>query len=72
MGTKPDREVTLDDVARELGISHECARQIEARALRKLRRALERRGVSADDLLPILSDDWGITDWCDGQDGVPE
>ncbi|WP_412852371.1 sigma factor-like helix-turn-helix DNA-binding protein [Ectothiorhodospira shaposhnikovii] len=71
MGTKPDREVTLDDVARELGISRECARQIEVRALRKLRRALERRGVSADDLLPTPCTAPGTPGWC-ADDGTPE
>ena len=45
-----DRFCTLDDVARELGVSPERARQIEARALRKLRDALLRAGITADEL----------------------
>lgn len=37
---EPDQEVTLADLARRLGISRERARQLEARALSKLRRAI--------------------------------
>ena len=42
---------TLEEVARELGVSRERARQIEMRALRKCRRWAEKHGYLAEDLL---------------------
>ncbi|AQS46917.1 hypothetical protein BMG03_03225 [Thioclava nitratireducens] len=53
----PDREIvlrrklqtppeSLDDLARDLGISRERARQVEKRALLRLKRCLEKRGFS--------------------------
>jgi RNA polymerase nonessential primary-like sigma factor len=42
---------TLDDIARELGLSCERVRQIEKEALHKLRRLFEAHGIAADSLL---------------------
>ena len=42
---------TLEDVAKELGVSSERVRQIEVAALRKARRILEREGFSLGDFL---------------------
>jgi DNA-directed RNA polymerase sigma subunit (sigma70/sigma32) len=36
----PGEEITLAELARRMGVSRERARQLEARALSKLRRAL--------------------------------
>ena len=44
----PDYAATLDEVAEVLGLSRERVRQIEGRALLKVRLALERRGIDAD------------------------
>lgn len=62
----------VQEVAAALEISVEAARQIEIRALRKVRRALEDRGLSADDLLPDPSTDRDALDQHDDQDGSPE
>ena len=42
-----DREHTLAECAEVLGVSVDRARQIEAQALRKIRLALEQRGIDA-------------------------
>ena len=42
--------MTLDQVAAELGVSRERVRQIENKALKKLRAALDERGITADDV----------------------
>lgn len=42
---------TCEEVAAELGVSRERARQIEMRALRKCRRWAEKHGYLAEDLL---------------------
>jgi len=42
---------TLDDLARELGVTRERVRQIQGEALEKLRAGLARRGYVRDDLL---------------------
>ncbi|MFM8991291.1 MAG: sigma factor-like helix-turn-helix DNA-binding protein, partial [Alphaproteobacteria bacterium] len=45
--------VTLEELGRELGVSKERVRQLEARAIGKLRAALERRaGAELDAVLP--------------------
>lgn len=52
------REATLYEVAAEMGISHERARQLEVRAIRKLKKTLlDRYGdsISLYDILPTLS-----------------
>lgn len=43
---------TLADVAAELGVSVERARQIEAAALAKLHRICERNGLTFPDMAP--------------------
>ena len=50
------RELTLDDVGRELNLTRERVRQIEAAALRKVRSALERRGINQAVWHDYLSD----------------
>jgi RNA polymerase nonessential primary-like sigma factor len=42
---------TLEEVGREIGLTRERVRQIQVEALRRLRRLLERQGLSADSLL---------------------
>ena len=47
-----DREVaTLEELAREIGVTRERVRQIQAEALEKLRQRLKRRGLNRDALL---------------------
>jgi RNA polymerase nonessential primary-like sigma factor len=47
-----DREVvTLEEIAREIGVTRERVRQIQAEALDKLRARLKRRGIDRDALL---------------------
>jgi RNA polymerase nonessential primary-like sigma factor len=47
-----DRDVvTLEEIARELGVTRERVRQIQAEALDKLRARLKRRGIDRDALL---------------------
>ena len=50
----PDYAATLDEVAEVLGLSRERVRQIEGRALLKVRLALERRGIDADHVREYL------------------
>lgn len=52
--TYPRQGMSLDEVARAFGITRERARQIETAALRKLKIALQKRGISPEDILP----DW--------------
>jgi RNA polymerase nonessential primary-like sigma factor len=42
---------TLEEVGQEIGLTRERVRQIQVEALRRLRRVLERQGLSADTLL---------------------
>lgn len=42
-------QMTLEEVAREIGVTPERVRQIEARALRKIRLALRRNGYTVED-----------------------
>jgi RNA polymerase nonessential primary-like sigma factor len=47
-----DRDVaTLEELAREIGVTRERVRQIQAEALEKLRSRLKRRGLDRDALL---------------------
>jgi len=47
-----DRDVaTLEELAREIGVTRERVRQIQAEALEKLRSRLKRRGLDRDSLL---------------------
>lgn len=48
--TVNDRAMTLQEIADILGVSRERARQIEQRALAKLRRRIRAMGYEADDL----------------------
>lgn len=43
---------TLEDVAREMGVTRERVRQIQLEALRRLREIMESSGYSADEILP--------------------
>ena len=43
---------TYEEIATALGVTRSAARKIEQRALRKLKRALNARGMSFEDLLP--------------------
>ena len=42
---------TLSEVADMLGIGKETVRQIEAKALTKMRKAMQEKGIKLDDLL---------------------
>jgi RNA polymerase nonessential primary-like sigma factor len=42
---------TLEEVGQEIGLTRERVRQIQVEALKRLRRVLEREGLSADTLL---------------------
>ena len=42
---------TLEEVGREIGLTRERVRQIQVEALKRLRRVLERQGLSAETLL---------------------
>ena len=50
----PDYQCTLDQCAEVLGVSRERVRQIEGRALLKVRLALERRGIGEREWLDHL------------------
>lgn len=47
------REMTLEDVAAELGVSRQYVAEIERKALAKLRATLEARGYTAGDFLDV-------------------
>ena len=51
-GDEPGAAMTLEEVARELGVSKITIYRIERRALRKLRRVMQRRGLELTDLIP--------------------
>lgn len=46
--------MTLDEIAQHFGLTRERIRQIEAKALRKLKRKLAIRGLTFNDLLNSL------------------
>lgn len=43
--------MTLAEIAKNLGVSHQRIEQILARALSKVRKALSQRGIKLEDLL---------------------
>jgi predicted transcriptional regulator len=43
---------TYEEIAQELGMTRSGVRKLEQRALRKLRRGLEDRGYTLEDILP--------------------
>ena len=47
---------SLDDVAAELGVTREGARQIEIAALLKLKKGMRRSGLTFSELLAALED----------------
>ena len=54
--TADDRQMTLQEIADILGTSRERVRQIEQRALGKLRRKLNALGYNSEDLFGQLID----------------
>ena len=48
--------MTLEEVAELLGCTRERVRQIDARALMKMRKRLRLRGINADDILGTMVD----------------
>jgi len=61
-GPRRQGEVTLEEIAIEMGISREGVRQIEERALAKLRTAFERMGL----------DEREVCAWLDSKAGDPD
>lgn len=55
--TKARDGMTLDEIAQHFGLTRERIRQIEASALRKVRRKLQIRGLTFKDLLNSLHKD---------------
>jgi DNA-directed RNA polymerase sigma subunit (sigma70/sigma32) len=51
-----DKVCTLDEVAAELGVNRERARQIESEALKKVKLRLLKRGFTEVDLIEHLRD----------------
>ncbi len=49
--TRDDYAMTLEEIGQELGVTRERVRQLEARALRKAKKILERWGYTLQDLL---------------------
>lgn len=49
--------MTLDEIAQHFGLTRERIRQIEFKALRKVRAKLKARGLTFKDLLPTLNKD---------------
>ncbi len=49
--------MTLDEIAQYFGLTRERVRQIEAKALRKVRTKLQARGLTFKDLLNSLHKD---------------
>ena len=49
--------MTLDEIAQHFGLTRERIRQIEAKALRKVRVKLKARGLTFKDLLVSLTKD---------------
>ena len=45
------RRLTLEEIGREIGVTRERVRQIQLDALKKLRRMMERNGISGDNVL---------------------
>ena len=56
LGASLGLETSLDDIAADLGITREGARQVQNRALRKVRAALEERGITQDVWLEYMTD----------------
>lgn len=50
-GLNGDEIATLEEVGERIGVTRERVRQIQVEALRKLRRILEKQGISGDQLL---------------------
>ena len=47
-GLRGHEAATLEDVGAEIGLTRERVRQIQVEALKKLRRSLEKQGLSLD------------------------
>ncbi len=61
-GANPQKyEMTLAEIADELGVTKSAIEQTEKKALRKLRKALEAKGLTATDL--DCFDDSGTVQW---------
>jgi DNA-directed RNA polymerase sigma subunit (sigma70/sigma32) len=59
----PDTIATYEEVAEALGMTRSGARRLEQRALRKLKRALSRKMLTFDDLLPTHTQYERGTEW---------
>jgi DNA-directed RNA polymerase sigma subunit (sigma70/sigma32) len=54
--------MTLEQIAQIFGVSRERIRQIEKKALKKLRVALEQEGMSFADLVPAMRGERGCAE----------
>jgi DNA-directed RNA polymerase sigma subunit (sigma70/sigma32) len=48
-------QYTYDEIATELGMTRSGVRKLEQRALRKVKKALDKRGMTLDDILPTTT-----------------
>ena len=56
--TQEHTGMTYADIGQELGLTPSAVRKIEQKALRKLRKGLEARGYTVDDIPPAPRDQY--------------
>lgn len=48
---KTNEPMTLSEIAKDLGVSHQAVAELLARALRKIKARLDAKGIKIEDLL---------------------